>query len=390
MPDPPSPPLAIRNATVYPTPDSGPIERGTVVCRDGRVVALAPDAPVPSDALVLPGDGRFLVAGFWNCHVHFTEPRWRNAAHAPAGPLEEGLREMLTGHGFTTVVDTGSDPRSTLPLRRRVEAGELAGPRIRTAASGLYPPRGIPYYVRGEVPWWIRWIIPQPRSPAAARRAVERNVRWGADLLKLFTGSYVARGTVKNMREATARAAVEAAHRHAQLAFSHPSNLEGARIARDAGVDVLAHPPDTAEGVDAAFVRSLVERRMGLVPTLKMFATTVTRDPAYLGPIHGVVRQFREFGGEILFGTDVGYMRDYSTDEEYRALAECGLDARAILASLTTAPARRFGSPAGAGTVSVGAPADLVLLGQDPFSDPGAFDRVAATVRAGRVLYARN
>jgi imidazolonepropionase-like amidohydrolase len=385
----PTRPLAIRDATVYTTPESDPLRRTTVLCRDGRITEIGRDLAVPSDADVIEGEGRCLVAGFWNCHVHFTEPRWRGAASAPAGRLNDGLREMLTSRGFTTAIDTGSDPRSTIPLRRRIDDGELVGPTVRTAGSGLYPPRGLPYYVRGEIPFWIRWIIPQPRSPSAARRAVARNFRWGADLIKLFTGSYVARGRVKPMPVNVARAAVDVAHAEHRLVFSHPSNLEGTVVARDAGVDVLAHPPDSAESVDATLLRSLVERRMAMVPTLKMFATTVTRDPGYLEPIYGVVRQFRELGGEILFGTDVGYMTDYSTDEEFTALQRSGVDGRGILASLTTAPARRFGLESSLGTVDAGKTADLVLLDGDPLLDVEAFVRVRATVRAGRAVYLR-
>lgn len=45
----------------------------------------------------------------------------------------------------------------------------------------------------------------------------------------------------------------------------------------------------------------------------------------------------------MLFGTDVGYMHDYDTAEEYELMAQAGMDAGQILASLTTAPAERFG-----------------------------------------------
>jgi len=379
--------LAIENVTVYPSPTAAALAHATVHCHDGRIVAVGTDVAVPADARVVSGDGRFLVAGFWNSHVHFTEPHWRRAARAPAARLERQLTEMLTRHGFTSVVDTGSDPRSTISLRRRIDSGELAGPSIRTAGSGLYPPRGIPYYVRDDLPFWIRWLIPQPSSPRAAVRATERNFRWGADLVKLFTGSYVARGRVTNMPEEVARAAVEVAHRHGRLAFSHPSNLEGTRIAMRAGVDVLAHPPDTADGVDETLVRSLVERRMALIPTLSMFAMTVTENAAYLDPIYRIVRRFHELGGEILFGTDVGYLRNYATEQEFRAMQRSGLDSAAILASLTTAPAARFGVGGELGTIAPGAGADLVLLDDDPMRDPVAFAHVGATVRAGRVVY---
>jgi imidazolonepropionase-like amidohydrolase len=381
--------LALREVRILPSPDRPAIERGTILVRDGRIEAVGPDVAVPSEAESIDGTGGTVVAGLWNSHVHFTEPKWRNAARAPAAVLTEQLRDLATSRGFTTVVDTGSDYRSTLPMRQRIRSGEVVGPTIYTAGSGLYPPRGIPYYVRDAIPWWVRPLVPQPRSAGAARRCVERNIARGADLVKLFTGSYVARGRVLPMPEEIARAAAEVGHAHDQLVFSHASNLEGTRIAMRAGVDVLAHPPDVPEGVDDALLQEMIARRMAMIPTLKMFRDTVGDDPGFLEPIYHIVRRFRGLGGELLFGTDVGYLRDYSIDDELRALARSGLSPTDVHRMLTTAPAERFGVLGEVGTIDLGHRADLTVLDGDPREDLLAFARVRATIGAGRVLYRR-
>jgi imidazolonepropionase-like amidohydrolase len=391
---PPDPPparadLAIRHARVLPTPDSPPIEDATVLIGGGRILAVEPGVTIPSSTPVLEGAGRVVTAGFWNTHVHFTEQKWRNVTRQPVDVTEAYLHEMLTSRGFTTVVDTGSDLRHTLALRRRIDVGEVRGPSIFTAGPGIYPPRGIPYYLRDDVPLWLRAFIPQPRTPWAARRTVRRGIARGADLVKLFTGSYVERGVVRTMPEAVARAAVESAHARGKLVFSHPSNREGTEVALRAGVDVLAHPPDSTDGVDPALLQQIVDRRMAIVPTLKMFARTVGTSPDYLEPIHEVIRRFRALGGQLLFGTDVGYMTDSSTEEEFLALAECGLDGREILRMLTTAPAERFGVSDRVGAVRVGTRANLVVLDADPTEHPLAFTRIFATIRGGRILHSR-
>jgi imidazolonepropionase-like amidohydrolase len=90
-----------------------------------------------------------------------------------------------------------------------------------------------------------------------------------------------------------------------------------------------------------------------------------------------------------LFGTDVGYMTDYSTEDEFPALAECGFNARDILRMLTIAPAERFGVADKKGTVEHGKRADLTVLDQDPDRDITAFARVRFAIRNGRLLYAR-
>jgi imidazolonepropionase-like amidohydrolase len=229
--------------------------------------------------------------------------------------------------------------------------------------------------------------MPQPETPASAAALEETNIARGADVLKLFTGSYVERGVVLPMPVANAAAAVAVAHAHGQLAFAHPSNLEGVTIARDAGVDVLAHAADRAEGVTPEFLETLIAKRMAMVPTLKMFATTVTHNPAYLEPIYHQVGEFHARGGELLFGTDVGYMTDYATLDEFKALDRSGLDWREILRMLTTAPAERFRVGDRKGQVIPGQLADLVILGSDPAQSVEAFADVRATIRGGRLLY---
>jgi len=98
------------------------------------------------------------------------------------------------------------------------------------------------------------------------------------------------------------------------------------------------------------------------------------------------VKDYSAAGGQILFGTDVGYTDAYDTSEEYR-LMSAALDWRQILASLTTAPASRFGFAARKGRIAAGMDADLVLLDGDPAKDPTAFARVRDTIRSGRVIW---
>jgi imidazolonepropionase-like amidohydrolase len=383
--------LAIEHARIYTSPNDPPIPDGTVLIVDGRIAAVGPNAVVPPGATItiLPCDHCVVTAGFWNAHVHFTEPKWGMSEWQPASKLNPQLADMLVSRGFTTVVDTGSNPIDTLALRRRIESGELAGPFVYTAGRALYPPHGIPYYVRDSTPRWLQFLMPQPDTPRQAVHDVQRNIEIGSDITKLFTGSWIAHGKVLPMPLIIAKAAVERTHLNGRLVFSHPSNLAGTQVAIQSGVDVLAHAPDSTEGIDRKLFATMVHQNMAMIPTLKMFATTVTTDPSYLDPIYAEVRQFHELGGQLIFGTDVGYMRDYTTQDEFEALGECGLSPMDILAMLTTNPASRFGVSNSKGTVTKGKLADLSILSADPVQDPTAFSKVSMTIRSGRVIYQR-
>ena len=101
-------------------------------------------------------------------------------------------------------------------------------------------------------------VMPQPETPDEATRIVRRNLASGADLTKLFTGSWVARGHVLPMPLNIAKAAVTETHLNGKLVFAHPSNLAGVQVAIDSGVDVLAHAADDTRGVDATLLSSAI------------------------------------------------------------------------------------------------------------------------------------
>ena len=98
--------------------------------------------------------------------------------------------------------------------------------------------------------------------------------------------------------------------------------------------------------------------------------------------------EFKAAGGQILFGTDVGYMNEFDPTAEYVFMAKAGLSPMEILASLTTAPAERWKESARRGRVEAGMDADLVVLGGDPAEDVRNFTNVRCVFRAGKLVYA--
>ena len=132
---------------------------------------------IPKGARISECSGGVVTAGFQNSHVHFMEEVWNDAAHAPAAGHSQGLESMLTRYGFTTVFDTGfRSVTNTVALRERIEKGEIRGPRILTAGIPLYPPDGIPFYLRDLPPEAAREDAQQPKNAAEAREDVRQNL----------------------------------------------------------------------------------------------------------------------------------------------------------------------------------------------------------------------
>jgi imidazolonepropionase-like amidohydrolase len=377
--------ITIVGATVYASPEAPPIADGVVVVKNGKIAAVGKRGAVDMvGATLFDVTGATVTAGFQNSHVHFTEPKWQDAAHLPKSALASALETMLGRHGFTTVVDTGSFLPNTVAVRARIASGEIAGPRILTAGVPLYPPRGVPYYLKDSLAPDVLALLPQPSSAAEATRVAAEDIAGGADIVKLFTGSWIKRGMVLPMPVDVASAAVAEAHHAGKLVFAHPSDVAGLEVALRARVDVLAHAVEDTKGLTSALLGRMRDANMTLIPTLHLF-----REDTNLAAILDEVRAFLRAGGRVVFGTDVGYLPDDDTTGEYELLERAGLRAPEILATLTTAPAELFGESKIRGRLEPGMSADIAILQGDPMADVRNFARVRATLRNGAFIYKR-
>jgi imidazolonepropionase-like amidohydrolase len=300
---------------------------------------------------------------------------------------------MLTSHGFTTVVDLGSWPENTVALRSR--APSLDCPRILTTGIPMYPVGGVPIYVRKAVGDEVADGLPQPKNGAEAARCVQQSVKLGARATKLFVGTWLGGRKTALMDVAVVRGAAAEAHRHGLVVFAHPGTIPGIEAAIDGGVNVLAHTAPEGGPWSAELIERLRTHRMALVPTLSLWRVEMERgglpkevgDP-FIATGADQLRAFVAAGGEVLFGTDVGYIPEKDADEEVGRMSRAGMDWRAIVVSLTSAPARRM-KDASRGALAVGSQADLVLVDGDPRADVEALTRVRATWVAGKSVFSR-
>jgi imidazolonepropionase-like amidohydrolase len=373
--------LVLRGATIYVAPDGTPIRDGVVVTRNGRIEAVGDrsEVAVPAGMPVIDLAGQVVVAGFWNSHVHFSGKQFGDAAGAPAASLSDAARDMLTRFGFTTVFDTGSSLTNTLALRKRIESGQVDGPLIFTTGDILFPP-GVKD---------ARFLI---QTPAEAIAATNTLLDGGADGLKVYAQAF---WDLKLTLSPEILAAVRAETRRRRVQmFAHPSNRDGLYNAIDAGVDVLVHTTPQIGPWGSELVAKMKAANIALIPTLQLWRFELVRGKASADAVERFqqrgVEQLREYfsaGGEILFGTDVGYMTEFSTSEEFQKMAEAGMGFRDVLASLTTAPAARHGLATRKGRIAVGLDADLVVLRSDPAAGIRAFSDVVYTIRAGRIIH---
>ncbi|HEY6370553.1 MAG TPA: amidohydrolase family protein [Candidatus Sulfotelmatobacter sp.] len=385
--------MALIGAKVYPSPTDPPIDNGSILIHHGHIVSVGSSSTIeiPPGTTIIDCRGLVVTAGFWNNHVHIIPPALLHARDSGAKELDKQLDIMFNRWGFTTVFDLASVLDNTLALRRRIESSELRGPHILTVGEPIWTIA--PIYIRDFLKQ-NNIHIADTTTPAQAIALVRDHAAKGANGIKLFTGSAQARGEVAVLPLAIAKAAVEEAHRHHLPVFAHPQNVEGVNVAIDAGVDVLAHTVPQSPPWTPDFTTRLKRAKLSLIPTLTLFDFEARKANisdqerrAWIARMVDELRAYSQAGGDILFGTDIGYIDHYDTTLEFTLMSQAGMNYQQILASLTTNPAREFGYSDHTGRISKGMDADLVVLSGDPAKDIVAFSKIRYTIRNGSVTY---
>ena len=388
--------IKLTHATIYTSPDQPPLHDAAILIHNGRITAVGPTASVHSPLLtrqltVYDCTGLTITAGFWNSHVHLLPPQLLHAEqHSPAD-LNAQLQTMFTRWGFTTVFDIASPLANTNLIRKEISDGTLTGPRIFTTGEPFWTE--IPSYSQKFIDE-NHLSIPATTSVPQAIARVDQQVHDGADAIKIFAGS-IEGDHVVLLPADIAKAVVSEAHKDHRLVFSHPSSIKGVELSLDSGVDILAHV-STFEGPwSPALIQRMLAAHMTLIPTLTLFDVEAQKGGAspekaqqYANFAVSQLHAYASAGGQILFGTDIGYIDHYDTTEEFTLMSRAGMTFPQILTSLTTAPAARFNASIHSGRIATGYDADLVVLQSDPATDITALSHIRYTLRAGKLIYA--
>jgi imidazolonepropionase-like amidohydrolase len=383
--------VALAGGTIYVSPTEEPIRNGVVLIdNDGKIAAVGTRAQVriPNGTKVLDCSGRTITAGFWNSHVHFTERKWIDVPGIPAAELNQQLQDMFTRYGFTAAFDLSSIWENTRRLRDRIQSGEVQGPRIYSTGLALLPSNpGLPPDSIINFMGWMKTAPSEVADEAQAQAASRKLLESGVDGIKLF----VSAPSKSSLDESVIQATVNEAHRLGKPVFVHPNSGADVLAALRGGVDVIAHTTPQSGPWDQAIVAAMKERRAALIPTLWIWKWYARHDrrsaqDKIVNTEVGQLRTWIQNGGEVLFGTDLGAV-DPDPIEEYMLMTQAGMSFRQVLASLTTAPADRFGQSNTLGRIAPGFRADVVVLKDDPSKNIRSLTDVLYTLRDGKIIY---
>jgi imidazolonepropionase-like amidohydrolase len=377
----------------------GEIDNGSIVVRDGRIAGVSAGAPADSVGRTIDAAGRTVMPGFIDAHRHVVQgdaDQWLNEQAAAQ------LMAFLEA-GFTTVV-SNIDPPQLLEARRRVNAGELQGPRLFAAAfiplAAQMPGGGGPGDPARTDP--SRGAPPREASPAVPREvtinAVQNAASQGYDYLKTVIVT-----TPGGPEIDTLKLVVEEGARHGLPVITHAVSIRDTLAALEAGPASLVHTPHIGRlEEDPHAVRRIVDAGIPMMSTLSVFVphfgsdnTPLFRDglpfpwetlsSAGQGPVNA--RLLWEAGLVAYgFGTDTSWPPRVSLHNELRALA-LTFSPRDIVTIMTHGAATAALQADDLGTLAPGKLADIVMLNDDPAEDTTALLNVVMTIKGGEVVF---
>jgi len=405
--------LLITNAHIIDG-NGGVIERGSVLVRDGRIVSVRPGTALAGGARTIDAKGMTVMPGFIEDHRHVIE-----AGMDPAQWLKEQavprMQEFLDA-GFTTVQSCGDSVEQIVELKRRLNAGEIKGPHLYTAAFVQLSRSGGPPPASGG-----RWIDParidasrppnRPTKPAQAipdeeaRAAVRKLKEAGIDDVKT-----VIVVTPGGPEKHTLSVVVDEAHKVGLPVITHAVTVEDTFAAVEAGTTMLAHTPHIGQ-LDEAGARKIADSKIPMMSTLGVFVPTFAENNARVrartgmdniprfrdldpfpwntlssagqGPVNA--RLLWEAGVTYGYGTDTSFLPRDSLAHELRPL-RLVFSNQDIVRIMTRNAAAVIGHGNEIGTLEPGKQADLVLLDGDPLSDIESVLRVKMVIKSGNVV----
>ena len=389
------------------------VQTGLCLLVEGETIkGQVPAGEVPSGYRKIDLDGKYLMPGLINMHVHLAgsgKPQKKQRdneklvktimssalTRAVAYKMVCGFAKDELMSGVTTIRTVGGLGNFDTRLRDEIAGGKRVGPRILAANEGISVPGG---HMAGSVAVAAHNV---EEALAHLRRAEAEK----ADLVKLMITGGVLDAKEKGvpgelkMPPEMVRAVCEEAHRKGYTVAAHVESPEGVRVALENGVDSIEHGAAPDERILSLFKERGAFLCTTISPALPyaLFDREIThasKVEQYNGNVvfEGIIacaKAALENGIPVVLGNDVGcpWITQYDFWRElYYFHKYVGVSNAFALYTATARSAELAGLGDVTGTLEAGKAADMIVTAKNPLDDLRALRKVEMVVTRGRVI----
>jgi len=431
--------VALVGGTLIDGNGGVPLRDAVVVIDGNRIAAVGgPGTEIPKDAETIRCDGKTVLPGLIDAHVHVTSSSGGQASpqteYSPATRAAKMKSWLL--FGVTTIFDMGSNAVFD-QLKADLESGKVVGPRMFGVKYAITSPGGHPTGLGRELRLADRDTnLFQVATAEEARTAVKKAAEGKPDGLKIhhtrsqFPGISCLDCDLEKHDGETLRALVDEGHKQGLKVFCHIAWPSEAREAIEAGVDCLAHTITHAETGTRPVFELMAARGVGMHTTMTRIEAyfVFKRDPFLREKLRGKVpdavldslgmpnsisrmrnesdevegdarrimeiarantKRAHKMGVNIFCGTDSGGpggLHGAVVPREIEIINECGLTPMQSIQAATRDAAACIGQSANLGTVEKGKLADVIVVAGNPLRDISDLRKIDLVVRDGVVF----
>lgn len=379
-------------------PDAAVIIEGDRIVTVGQSAAIS----IPPEAERIDVTGRTILPGLHDCHVHcntagLPDPMSDLRQTIPFLALQGAANAFRSLRaGFTALRDASARGGADIAVRDAIESGLITGPRMQVSGAGLSITGGHGDVAAGWPPEFAICGYEVVDGTDEARKAARRQLRAGADVLKVAaTGGVLSVGDnplARGMTIEEMAVVVEEGLNVGKITMAHAQGSGGIRNAILAGVKSIEHGCFLTEEI----IELMLERDVFYVPTLVAPYYIVTNGieagiPAYAvekataaHETHLInFRRAYEAGVKIAMGTDAGTPFNFHGENAFELvlMVRSGMPVMDALITATARGAELMGWADRLGTIEPGKLADLLVVDGDPLIDIEVLTRPESIVQ---------
>lgn len=390
------------------------VKQGLVIVTEGeKITDIVKEVPKSPDMKVVDLDGRYIMPGLINMHVHLAgngKPQKKQRdneklvktlmgtalSRAVAYKVVSDFARTELLSGVTTIRTVGGLGDFDTRLRDEIAAGKRVGPRILAANEGISVPGG---HMAGSV-------AVAAHSMDEALKQLEHAENEKVDLVKLMITGGVLDAKEKGvpgelkMKPEMVKAVCDRAHAAGYKVAAHVESPEGVKVALANGVDSIEHGAKP----DDEMIRLFKEKNAFLCTTISPVVpyalfdrslTNATEVEQYNGNIvfDGIVECARAALANdipVVLGNDVGcpWITQYDFWRELCYFHKyTGVSNAFALYTATKRSAELAGIGDITGSIEKGKCADMIVTKDNPLDRLEALRHVDMVIARGRVIY---
>lgn len=390
------------------------VKQGLVIVTEGeKITDIVKEVPKSPDMKVVDLDGRYIMPGLINMHVHLAgngKPQKKQRdneklvktlmgtalSRAVAYKVVSDFARTELLSGVTTIRTVGGLGDFDTRLRDEIAAGKRVGPRILAANEGISVPGG---HMAGSV-------AVAAHSIDEALKQLEHAENEKVDLVKLMITGGVLDAKEKGvpgelkMKPEMVKAVCDRAHAAGYKVAAHVESPEGVKVALANGVDSIEHGAKP----DDEMIRLFKEKNAFLCTTISPAVpyalfdrslTNATEVEQYNGNIvfDGIVECAKTALANdipVVLGNDVGcpWITQYDFWRELCYFHKyTGVSNAFALYTATKRSAELAGIGDITGSIEKGKCADMIVTKDNPLARLEALRHVDMVIARGRVIY---